>query len=97
VLIAVLALPLGAYLASEAMAGTLNSRWYPWKVHESKRIGDQLVQAIESYKHRSRAKWTVSSLRSAAGTVERLNRIHTLYQYAHATMLRGVPKAGHFR
>jgi hypothetical protein len=40
------------YVAAAAMQGTLNSKWYPWKVHESKRAGDEIIQAIESYRQR---------------------------------------------
>lgn len=42
----------GLYLLMGAMDGTLNSRWYPWKVHESKQTGNQIIEGLEHYRAR---------------------------------------------
>lgn len=40
----------GLYLLVAGLDGTLSSKWYPWKVRESKIRGNTLIGAIDAYK-----------------------------------------------
>lgn len=39
----------GFYVLASAVNGTLSSQWMPWKVHDSKSRGNEIVSALETY------------------------------------------------
>jgi hypothetical protein len=49
-LIAFCCVCMGLYPLVAALNGTLNSKWYPWKVRASKTRGNALIAAIDAYK-----------------------------------------------